>query len=107
MSNEQLREQLAEYAHEAWSGWMKYLFEKCEPSERFFSGEQVVVIPVWAVERWQRQMNTPYADLPESEKTSDREEADKMLAIVQAHEPPLWYKMGYDEESIAQGDPDR
>ncbi len=25
-----MREKLAEYAHEAWSGWMRYLFEKSE-----------------------------------------------------------------------------
>lgn len=90
------REALAEYAHEAWSGWMKYLFGKTETSERFFSGEIVVVIPRWAVDRWQRQMNTPYADLPESEKESDRAEADKMLAILAAlDEPPTgWQPVG-------------
>ena len=24
-----VREALADYAHDAWSGWMKYLFSKC------------------------------------------------------------------------------
>lgn len=71
------REALAEYAHEAWSGWMKYLFVKCEKND---DGE--IVIPRWAYERWQRQMNTPYADLPESEKESDRLEADRMLEVL-------------------------
>lgn len=80
--SDELREQLAAYAHEAWSGWMRYMFSKTETSERFFSGETVVVIPRWAVERWQRQMSTPYADLPEAEKKSDRKEADEILAIV-------------------------
>ena len=83
------REALAAYAHEAWSGWMKYLFSKTER----LNGRAVVeggyvrdgaVIPLGSVERWKRQMNTPYADLPESEKESDRAEADKMLAIVEA-----------------------
>jgi len=73
-----MREKLAEYAHEAWSGWMRYLFEK---SERNSDG--TVTIPAWAVARWTRQMNTPYADLPENEKESDREEADKIIAILQ------------------------
>lgn len=76
------REELAEYAHAAWSNWMTYLFEKCELSERYLSGEKAVVIPAWAVERWQRQMNTPYTELSEAEKESDRAEADRMLAIV-------------------------
>ena len=31
--------------------------------------------------RWRRQMRTKYEDLPEEEKKSDREEADKMIAI--------------------------
>lgn len=70
-----LRESLAAYAHDAWSGWMEYLFNRCEPSD---SGQ----IPPWAVARWTRQMTTPYADLPEEEKASDRAEADRMLAIM-------------------------
>ena len=76
MSNH-FRELLAAYAHDAWSGWMRYLFAKCERSL-----QQQVVIPDWAVERWTRQMTTPYADLPEEEKQSDRKEADQMLALM-------------------------
>jgi hypothetical protein len=41
-------------------------------------------MPAWAVERWTRQMHTPYDALPEAEKDSDRKEADAMLAIVRA-----------------------
>lgn len=71
------REKLAEYAHTAWSGWMRYLFEK---STRNADG--TVTLPAWAVERWERQLTTPYADLSEAEKDSDRAEADAMIAIV-------------------------
>lgn len=74
----ELREKLAEYAHEAWAGWMEYLFSKCA-----HLGDERI-IPEWAVERWMRQLKTPYAELPESEKASDRAEADKMLAIMGA-----------------------
>jgi hypothetical protein len=56
---------------------MEYLFEK---STRNADGS--TTIPAWAVERWERQACTKYADLPESEKESDRHEADKMLAIM-------------------------
>jgi hypothetical protein len=73
-----VREQLADYAHEAWSGWMRYLFEKSQANP-----DGTVTIPAWAVERWAQQMNTPYGSLPENEKESDRAEADKMLAIMQ------------------------
>jgi hypothetical protein len=80
VANKDVRELLAAYAHEAWSGWMKYLWNKCDDID----AEGTIRIPNWAVARWDRQMNTPYADLPESEKQSDRDEADRMLAIVEA-----------------------
>ncbi|TES92014.1 MAG: hypothetical protein E3J94_03065 [Desulfobacteraceae bacterium] len=38
-----------------------------------------VTIPKWAVERWTRQMNAEYKDLPDDEKESDRAEADKVI----------------------------
>ena len=72
------RERLAEYAHEAWSGWMQYMFSK---SIQQAGGR--VTIPARLVERWTREMNTEYAALPEGEKASDRDEADKMLAIME------------------------
>lgn len=72
-----IREDLAEYAHAAWAGWMKYMFEKGTLND-----DGTYTMPAWAVERWQRQMNTSYADLSESEKNSDRDEADKMLEII-------------------------
>lgn len=77
-TNNDLREALAAYAHEAWGKWMEYLFSKCE---RDIYGK--VVIPDWAIKRWTRQMVTRYAELPDDEKKSDRAEADKMLAIVE------------------------
>lgn len=76
-----MREELAEYAHDAWSGWHRYMLSKCQVNQ-----DGSVTIPLWAVQRWQRQMNTPYADLPESEKASDLTEADKMIAIMQEFE---------------------
>lgn len=72
-------ERLAEYAHAAWSGWMEYLFRKSFPRDDGF-----VVIPRPLVERWTWQMETPYSELPENEKESDRDEARKMLAIIEA-----------------------
>lgn len=77
MSEDATRERLADYAHSAWSGWMKYQFSKAE-----LQPDGTWLMPAWAVERWTRQMNTPYAELPEEEKKSDRKEADEILAIV-------------------------
>lgn len=76
MDIEAVREELAALAHEQWSEWMKYLFSNCV--ENPYSGE--LVLPKWAVDRWRRQMNTPYAELPEDEKQSDRVEADRVLS---------------------------
>jgi len=73
-----LRDELAAYAHNAWSGWMKYLFEKSIKSV-----DGTVIIPAWAVERWERQANTPYNDLPSREKDSDRAEADQIINILE------------------------
>lgn len=77
MNNLLIRESLSEYAHEAWSGWMIYMFSKMTINE-----DGTATMPKWAVERWSRQMNTKYSDMPENEKESDRVEADRMLSIV-------------------------
>jgi hypothetical protein len=75
-----VREQLAAYAHEAWSGWIRYQFTK-----GVINDDGSWTMPPWAVERWTRQVNTSYADLLEAEKESDRAEADKMLAIMKGN----------------------
>lgn len=76
-SRDALREQLAALAHEQWSGWMRYLFGKCT-----YPGPSGVRMPSEWAERWMRQMNTPYAELSEAEKESDRLEADRVLDLV-------------------------
>ena len=68
-----LVERLAAIEHERWSGWMRYLFSKCDGA----------VIPDWAIERWTRQMSMPYAALTEAEKESDRVEVRKTLAAME------------------------
>jgi hypothetical protein len=75
-----LRERLADLAHRQWSGWMLYLFSKSDKNP-----DGTVTIPVWAVDRWTRQMYTEYAELSEAEKDSDRAEADKFIAIFGEH----------------------
>jgi hypothetical protein len=85
-----LREKFAKMAHEQWSGWIHYMFGKCKPYE--FS---TLIIPAWAVDRWRRQAATPYADLSPEEQDSDRKEADKFIALLdacQGQEPDKAYK---------------
>lgn len=77
-----MRDELAAYAHEAWSGWMRWMFQFCTEAP----GGGVTITPE-KVARWARQMVTPYASLPENEQKSDIAEAEKMMAIL--------FKYGY------------
>lgn len=75
-----LVERLATYAHNAWAGWMAYLFSKGT-----FNEDGTWTMPAWAVERWKRQMQASYRELPEEERESDRKEARQMIKIVVEH----------------------
>jgi len=72
-----LRERLAAIQHEIWISWMKHLFSVCIPK-----ADGSYSIPVEKAEHWKRQINTPYQNLTEKEKESDREQADKVLDIL-------------------------
>ena len=77
-----LLEKLAALAHdEQWSGWMEYLFSKCTKNPL---GLGTLLIPEDSVERWKRQMNTPYSELPEEERESDRVEARKVIELIRS-----------------------
>lgn len=64
-----LREQLASLEHEQWAHWTRWQIDNASPE---------------ANARWERQIATPYAELSEREKDSDRVWADKVLALVTA-----------------------
>ena len=88
---EKLTEILAELSHKQWAGWMKYLFSKCvDPIHHTQDG---IVIPLEFVQRWVRQANTEYKDLPEEEKVSDRKEAEKIIEVL----PKNLIKLLWDE----------
>ena len=74
-----MRDIIAELCHKQWSEWMKYVFGCCPYRE-----DGTVAIPKWAVDRWKRQMETNYEDLPLEEKESDRKEADKFIKVFDA-----------------------
>ena len=79
-----MREALANLAHEQWCGWMKWMFNHGYFESMNLRGvvQAVWIMPNNLLSRWQRQMNTPYKDLPENEKESDRNEADRILKIL-------------------------
>ena len=70
-------EKIAELEHIQWAGWMEYIFQKSVLNQ-----DGTVTIPKWAVERWTRQMNTTYLELPDEEKQSDRKEAARVMEII-------------------------
>lgn len=83
------REALAALEHDQWAHWTKYMLDILAPVLElgFALGPEFhpdVVKAREALERWERQINTPYADLSEQEKNSDREWADKVLAALEA-----------------------
>lgn len=86
----ELREAIASVQHEIWAHWMKHLFSCCgetdfklpEDLSEPTAPPRESVIPADKEKRWQRQIETPYAELSEKEKDSDREQADKVLAVL-------------------------
>jgi hypothetical protein len=72
-----LIEQLAAVEHERWSHWQRYVHSK---GVRQPDGS--LLLPPDLVSRWERQLNTKYAELDEQEKASDRERVEKYLPII-------------------------
>ncbi len=79
MTEQELIEQLADKEHAGWAHWQAYLFSVCERAS-----DGSMSIPTALVKRWQRQIDTPYVQLSEREKQSDRNEAAKILPIIRA-----------------------
>lgn len=67
MSNDALTERLAALAHEQWAGWTEYLLANLDDVH---------------IQGWRRQIATPYVELSEHEKESDRKEARRVLAVL-------------------------
>ena len=79
-----LRERLAALQHEIWAHWMRYMFAKGYYRDVELDGkvQRVWIMPEEERVRWERQMSTPNDALPEEERESDRDQADKVLAIL-------------------------
>lgn len=78
-------EALADVSHEIWAHWMEYFFSTCDftlPMLMAAIENGSAIVPTEKVERWQRQMKTPYAELTEREKASDREQAYKIIKTL-------------------------
>jgi hypothetical protein len=80
MSEQELIELLADKEHASWARWMEYLFRICR-RERDGS----ITIPPELVVHWQIQIDTPYSELTEQEKESDRAEVAHILPIIKEY----------------------
>ena len=67
-------EELSSIEHQRWSNWQSYVHEQCLQTP-----EGNLIIPANCVERWNRQISTPYSQLTESEKQSDRDQVNLYL----------------------------
>lgn len=72
-----LVEALANVEHERWAKWQRYLHSKAAKQP-----DGSLVIAAELVNRWERQIETPYQSLTEEEKESDREQVREYLTII-------------------------
>jgi hypothetical protein len=70
----------AHLEHERWAKWQAYVHSKCVEHENG-KGEWVC-FPTDRFRRWERQIATPYSELSENEKNSDRAEVEQYLPLV-------------------------
>jgi hypothetical protein len=70
-------EQLAAVEHERWAHWQQYVHDQCERQD-----DGSLVIPAELAARGQSQIETPYTELSEREKDSDREQVRRYLPVV-------------------------
>lgn len=73
-----LLEQLAAIEHERWSHWQRYMHEKAHRN-----ADGSLTIPATLVDRWERLMHTPYSNLTDEERESDREQVQRYITILQ------------------------
>ena len=67
MSEDKLIEKLSDLEHDQWSHWTKYMLDNLTDEN---------------IARWRRQIDTPYSELSEKEKESDREWARKVIDVI-------------------------
>jgi len=71
----ELREQLAAIEHQRWSDWQKWCHKVVRENNP--SSETLKVL-----ERWDKQIATPYEALSRKEKDSDREQVDRYMPLI-------------------------
>lgn len=75
---ESILEDLAAIEHERWSTWQCYLH-----SQGTRQPDGSLILSPELVARWERQIQTPYEQLTDAEKQSDRDQVRKYLPMIQ------------------------
>jgi len=75
--DDNLIEELSNVEHISWSKWMESLFNKSTKND-----DGSVTIPKELVYHWQRQIDTPYEELSNVEKNSDRNEVKRQINVL-------------------------
>jgi hypothetical protein len=89
MENIELLEKLAALEHMQWSCWAKSRLEKVTTQSAEETEKDML--------RWKRQIDTPYEQLSEKEKESDREWARKVLELIKPEVDTPWDNLGIGE----------
>ena len=71
-------EKFADIEHQRWADWQKYLHSCTHLNDR---GE-ICFNSYRQFEHWKRQIETPYAELTEEEKESDRKQVKRYWSII-------------------------
>jgi hypothetical protein len=78
LKSETLLDQLAAAEHERWAHWQQYVHDHCTSNP-----DGSLTIPAALAERWSVQIKTPYSELSDQEKESDRDQVRRYLPIIQ------------------------
>ena len=70
-------EELAAIEHARWAHWQQYMHGNGVRQE-----DGSLILPAELVNRWEVQTATPYAELSEAEKKSDREQVFRYLPLI-------------------------
>ena len=77
LESDELLDMLAAIEHERWAHWQRYVHDHCERQQ-----DGSLVIPAELAARWEAQIETPYVELTEREKDSDREQVRRYLPVI-------------------------
>jgi len=70
-------DRLAAIEHERWAHWQRYMHGRGELKD-----DGSLVLPADLVRRWTRQIETPFSDLDEAGKESDREQVRHFIPTI-------------------------